>query len=73
MINRDQIAATRRVIDAARDPGKTATDEDLTEVELIADDLEAAVIAYELWIVNEDDRLERELAAAELEAEVFVS
>jgi hypothetical protein len=53
MLTRSQIAVCRRVVDAARRSARAPSDKDLTEVELIVDDLEAAVAAYELWIADQ--------------------
>ncbi len=50
MNDRNLLAALRRVIGAAADPGSIATLEDLTTVQLAADDMEAAIIAYDTWV-----------------------
>ena len=61
MLTRDQIHCLRRVVAAAAwaTPGP-ATDPELTEAELIVDDLEAAVDAYEVWLDERADAVDRD-------------
>lgn len=62
MLNMEQVRALKRVIIGAALMTQPPL-EDLTEAELIADDLEAAVVAYETWIDDEAKNEERKLAA----------
>ena len=70
--DRPFLTVLRRVIAAAADPTRHASLEDLTTVQLAADDIEASLDAYEQWLGRQAEPTELEVVIAAQCADVFV-
>lgn len=67
IVNRELLAALRNVIVAAAVPTCQASLEDLTTIQLAADDMEASIHAYEIWIGREAEASDEEVRRAVLD------